>query len=426
MKIHPFLAAVPLLFLASCENAGPKTAVLWTDRPEFAIYAEYFNAAQARYKVEVRYHTAPAADLAAARDYPDIVAGSWLKSAATRTLFKPLDYLLQDGALEAEAFYPRLLALGRIEDRQYLFPVSFNLPALVFSRSTSPQLSNLFVIGLEEIKTLGKAYNTETRGSYSRMGFCFSPSWNDEFLFVAATLFDTSFQEGEGTPAAWDAPALERTVGYIRDWITEANTGIAAEDDFAFKYFYEPPQKLVLSGRILFTCMESSEFFTLPQEQRAGLDFRWIAGEERIPLAEETVYYGICKNGKAPKAADAFTEWFFQTDTLFQLLDAGRRYRFNETVFGIAGGLSALHTVTEQVFPQFYPGLLGHIPPEGFLYPPNILPRNWPAIKERVILPYLHKRIRAAEEGGDGPLPLEQQIAEWVHLNRNVQGVVNR
>jgi hypothetical protein len=78
------------------------------------------------------------------------------------------------------------------------------------------------------------------------------------------------------------------------------------------------------------------------------------------------------------------------------------------------------------VFPQFYPGLLGHIPPEEFLYPPNILPRNWVSIKERVILPYLHKRIRAATEEEDGPLPLEQQIAEWVHLNRNAQGAVNR
>jgi len=48
-----------------------------------------------------------------------------------------------------------------------------------------------------------------------------------------------------------------------------------------------------------------------------------------------------------------------------------------------------MKTVTEQVFPQFYPDLLGRMPPESYLSPPNILPRNWIAMKQRVILPYL-------------------------------------
>jgi hypothetical protein len=168
-----------------------------------------------------------------------------------------------------------------------------------------------------------------------------------------------------------------------------------------------------MSGRLLFISMKSSEFFTMPAEQREGLDFRWIAGDDRIPLSEEALYYGICKDGRARKAADAFTRWFFQEETQRFFLEIEKKYRLDETLFGIGNGFSALRTVTEQIFPQYYTGLLGRMPPETFLEPPNILPRNWPDLKERVILPYLHERIRSG--GGS----LEQQIAGWARLNRN-------
>jgi hypothetical protein len=156
--------------------------------------------------------------------------------------------------------------------------------------------------------------------------------------------------------------------------------------------------------------------FTLTQERRANLDFRWIAENNTIPLAEGTVYYGIHKKGRAKKAATAFTRWFFQESTQRLLLEASKNNRMNETLFGIGNGFSGLRTVTEQIFPQFYPGLLGHIPPEAFLSPPNILPRNWMVIKERVILPYLHERIR--NTSGEESRSLERRLVEWNRLNR--------
>jgi hypothetical protein len=412
------LAFLPLLF-GSCtlikgtlglgETAA---AVLWTDRPEFALYAENFNTGQNRYKIEARYFESPAQKLADTKEYPDIVAGSWLKSASTRTLFRPLDKLLKDQSVDPGAFYARLLALGRIEDKQYLFPVSFNIPALVFSRENSDLLSSFFVAGLEEIKSAGKEYNLKTNGSFSRMGF--SPAWNNEFLFITATLFNASFREA--SPLAWNPQALDQAVFYLREWIQEANTGVEAEDDFVFKYFYDPPSKLVIAGRILFTYMDSSRFFTLGEEQRSSLDFRWIAEHDTIPLSEDTTYFGICKAGKAQKAALAFTRWFFREETQRNFLEQSRANRLNETVFGIANGFSALRTVTEQVFPQYYPGLLGRMPPETFLAPSNILPGNWTALKEKVILPYLYDRIRGP--GEKEARSLERSLADWFRVNR--------
>jgi hypothetical protein len=408
------LAAAALgMLLGSCGFFEPTTAILWTDRPEFAFYAEFFNSGQTQYKIEVRYFASPAEKLTDTREYPDIVVGSWLKSASTRNLFLPLDRLFKDELIEETAFYPRLLSLGRIEDKQYLLPVSFNIPALVFAPENGVLLSNFFTITPEEIKGISKEYNIiENNGAFSRMGF--SPAWNDEFLFVITTLFNTSFREA--SPIAWNPGALELAVDYINHWIADANTDIDGVDDFMFKYFYDPPAKLVISGRILFTYMMSSEFFTLPPERRANLDFRWIAERDTIPLSEETVYYGIYRNGKAKKAASAFTGWFFQEETQRIFLEACKQNRMSETLFGIGNGFSAMQTVTEQIFPLFYPGLLGHIPPEAFLSPPNILPRNWITLKQRVILPYLHNRLRPDSQRD--PRSLERQIADWTRINR--------
>lgn len=400
-----------LLLPLSCRFFEPTTAALWTDRPEFALYAASFNAGQDRYTVEIRYVESLAQKLKDTKETPDIIVGSWLKSAATRRLFRPLGYLFKQELLSESAFYPHLLALGSIAEAQYLLPVSFNLPALVFMRGNGQVLSNPFTIGLAELKDAGMAHNREQNGVYTQMGF--SPAWDTEFLYVAASLFDADFQEGD--PLVWDGDALDQAVGYLREWV-QSNAGIRGEDDFVFKYFYEPPAVRILSGRILFTYMNSAEFFTLPPERRGNLDFRWIAEHDVIPLSEETVYYGHYKKGKARKAAEAFTQWFFTAETQGLLLETAKRQRLNETLFGIAGGFSALRGVTEQAFPRFYPGLLGHIPPASLLTPPRILPHTWTDLKERVILPYLVEKIRAPDP--TAVRPLEKQIADWYRVNK--------
>lgn len=425
-KRLPLLAlpCAALAFAAVWVLSEPNTAVLWTDRPEFALYAESFNAAQDEYKIEFYYMEAPGQRLSAfprtAQETPDIVIGNRLKSATIRTLFKPLDSFFAKNKIAKSTFYPRLLNLGTIEEQQYLLPVAFNIPALVFTRANAQLLSNPFTIGFDEIKTLSKTYNVERNGIYSRMGF--SPIWNDEFLYVSTALFNAAFREAEiGVVSAqseiagnvmWNAEALDEAIAALRSWTQEVNTSIQAEDDFVFKYFYEPSAKLAMSGRILFTYMDSASLFTLRQEQRSNLDFRWIAENNTIPVSEDTVYYGIHKRGKAKKAADAFTEWFFQAETQHRLLETSKKQRMNETYFGISNGFSAIRTVTEQIFPLFYPSLLGHMPPSAFLSPPNILPQNWSSLKAQVIIPYLHAQIRRQETR-----PLERRISDWYRTN---------
>jgi ABC-type glycerol-3-phosphate transport system substrate-binding protein len=398
----------------SCSLDGDRktTAIIWTDRPEFAFYGEYFNAAQDMYKVEIRYFDSPAQKLADSSSHPDIVVGSWLKSASTRVFFKSLDGFFKRKNLSKNAFYHRLLDMGSVDGRLYLLPVSFNAPALFFARDKGDLLSNPFTIGFDEMKRLGKDYNIEKGGGYTRMGF--SPLWDDDFLFITAALFNASFREA--APLAWDSAALEQAMGFVYNWTHEVNTNTQAEEDFFFKYFYDPPAKLILSGRILFTYIDSDTFFTLAEEQRNNLDFRWIAEHETIPLTEGSVYMGLPKRGRANEAAAAFVRWFFDTETQYRLLENSKNKRMHETSFGISGGFSALRPVTEYIFPQFYPGLLGHMLPENFLSPANILPGNWTVLKERVILPYLRDQARKA--GRNGEYSLDRRIADWQRVNR--------
>jgi ABC-type glycerol-3-phosphate transport system substrate-binding protein len=407
-----FLGLPAALGIISCSPGASRTAILWSDRPEFAFYAEYFNAAQDQYKVETYYYDIPAQKLKDNAVHPDIIAGSWLKSVSTRAFFKPLDSFLKGNATLKDDLYPRLLSMGNIDGKQYLLPVSFNAPVVIFARDRGESLSNLFTIDFNEMKKLGKDYNEESKGLYTRMGF--SPSWDDNFLFITATLFNTAFREAE--PIAWDSLALDRAMNFAYEWTCEANTGIQAVDDFTFKYFYIPPARLALSGRILFTCMDSEAFFTLTEDQRNNLDFRWLAERNIIPLTEESVYLGLVKKGKAPKAAAAFLQWFFNTDTQRYILERNRQNRMYETSFGICGGFSAMRPVAEQIFPQFYQGLLGHIPPADFLSPANILPGNWISLKERVILPYLHDRARQGDQ--EGITNLERRLADWQRVSR--------
>jgi ABC-type glycerol-3-phosphate transport system substrate-binding protein len=409
------LSIIVIVALFSCglfkSLFGRETAIIWTEQPEFAVYAEQFNLMQDRYKIEVKYMEQVAGQLVSASEFPDIVVGNWLKSSSTRTFFWNMDGLLHDDAIRPNAFYPSLLNLGRIDNNQYLLPVSFNIPVVIFSAEHQDMILNPFTITLDEIKSLGQEFNVKNNDIFTNLGF--SPAENDEFAFVLATLFNASFREG--SPLAWDPIALEKAVEYIQTWTKETNTNIQSEEDFVFKYYYDPPAKLVLSNRILFAYLTSFDFFTLGEDIRSQLAFRYISHDNVIPVDERMVFMGICRKGKARGAAKAFIEWFYQDETQRSILTDIRENRLSDTLFGIGNGFSALRSVTESIFPQFYPNLLGHIPPADYLSPPNILPRNWLTIKRQIILPYLHERIRLEQR--TDMKSLEQRISDWYKLN---------
>ncbi|WP_304225389.1 hypothetical protein [Gracilinema caldarium] len=396
----------------SCQIGATKTVTLWTDQSEFAIYAEIFNSKQKNYKIEIFYYENLPNILAKTKTYPDIVVGTGLKNSETRKLFKNLDYFFDELLLKQTSFYINLLRLGNIDGKQYLLPVSFNIPAVIFSKENSSLVAKPFFLTLDEIQSLGKSHNQlNNQGTYVRMGF--SPRWNDEFLFIVSRLFNVSYRES--SPLAWDAAALERAMNYVYRWSIETNGSPEKEDDFAFKYLYNPPAVIATSGKILFAYISSEDLLTLSEDRLNTLDFRWVGNGNIIPIMEGAPFLGIYKKSKSKQAIDAFIQWFYREENQRELLQQSKEYRLMDHSFGISNGFSALRTVTEQIFPSFYPILLGHTPPAESLTPPGILPKNWDVLKARVILPYLHDASRTDKKASI--VPLEKRVAEWLKNN---------
>lgn len=401
------------LCICTCKNAEDSIALIWTDSTEFITYCEAFNSAQDRYKITVSYKENPAEALIKTDQPPDIVIGPWLKGDAARIKFLKINSLLSAKNIDPVDFYPSLLELGNVNGNQYLLPVSFNLPTVIFSAAHENLVKTNFTISLEEMKQLASDYNKKRGGEYSKMGF--SPRWDMNFLYVTAQGSHVSFEETKQL-FSWNDKALQDVITYIRRWSEEVNTGAAMEDEFKFKYLYDPPHILVTGGRCLFWYLPSNELFSLNHEKLKSLDYRWMTYNGRTPLQDNILYAGICKKAKNKEAAKAFLLWFFNAESQKKLLARSQADNMIVPSFGLAGGFSSLRSVTENIFPVYYPLLLKHLPQTEDFSAPYILPNNWEQLKKEIIFPYF-KEQTGTFSLHEKPLPLNRRISEWYKKN---------
>ena len=75
--------------------------------------------------------------------------------------------------------------------------------------------------------------------------------------------------------------------------------------------------------------------------------------------------------------------------------------------FGVAGGFSSLRSVNEEIFPSFFPALVGHAPPAAALVAPPVPPQGWPALVSEVLTPWAIDASSVA-----GPDALAAKLAE--------------
>lgn len=405
-----FLILATLAALTACSRKSGDIAVIWTNQPDFASYVELFNNSQDRHRIVVEYKDNPSGALMGAKNPPEIIIGPWLKGEKTRSRLVPIDYLFAELRINSKQFYSALLDLGNVRGRQYLLPVSFNLPALIFSAENKGLIENDFSLSLEQIQGLSRDYNERHDGIYTKMGF--SPRWNSEFLYLVAQMYNARFEEGSSL-FGWNEGSLNEGLRYIRAWTTGINSSPRAEDDFQFKYLYDPPYKLVTAGRSLFSYMSSEQLLVLPRDKIQNIDFRWVMKDNKTPVRDDIVYLGICKRARNMEAAEAFIIWFYGEKNQRALLDRSKRMGTMDQAFGISGGFSALKPVNEKVYPLFYPSLLGHLPPADTLGVPRILPNNWETIKAGIVIPYLTS-IAGTPSGMEDSVPtLQERISLW-------------
>ncbi|MCI5523682.1 MAG: hypothetical protein PUI24_05865 [Spirochaetales bacterium] len=407
-------AAVCSLFVFnSCKKStDPKKFVIWTDNTEVVSYVEIFNSTHKDVKAVVIYKESVATSLPPAHDeiQPDIIIGSWLKNQNVRKYFTPLDFVFKNSDVHKNEFYDKLLAYGNLNEKQYLLPVSFNLPAMIFSRQNEDLISSEHFLNLSQIKSISREFNVQGKNSDSFTSMGYGISWNPNFLYEATKLNQVEYME-KGSSFNWNSQALEETIVQMKEWTAECNGDTSTEQNFQFRYLYMPEYRQVTTGRCLFACTTSNNLFTLNDNQTEGLSFRWLESNGTIPVEDDLTCLGIYKKSRNLKQCASFINWFFREDTQTTLLERSTSMKLDSVVFGIAGGFSSMKTVNEKVFPVFYHQLLGNLPGEKYLVLPKILPARWQSLKQKVILPYL---VDSTKTDSDKYVEsLENRIRDW-------------
>lgn len=394
--ILPILITSIFLF-ASCKEEKTQRIVIWTNCSEFAQYIEYFNSTHSDTKAVLVYKDNPASSLPAAKDElnPDIIVGSWLRTDNTIKYFKDLNYLFDRKVLTSSIFYPQLLEAGKPEKSQILLPVSFNLPAIIFSTENKDLITNNYTLNLEQIRSTAAEFNQKKKnGTYTKIGF--APLSSSDFLYLTTKIYGVNFHDESGS-IVWNQDRLDYTLIELQDWINTENTSAQIEQDFAFKYLFMPDYRQVTSGKTLFAYTTSDSLFKTLKNQDVPIDYRWISDNQFIPVEDSFTMLGIYKDCTNQPGATEFITWFFDSENQQQILQRKAKLTLNTEMFGISGGFSSIRDVTEHVLPVYYTQLFTNLPPENILKVPEILPSKWDSYKKTVVDPYIKSYITADE-----------------------------
>lgn len=399
------------IFFSSCKSKEVKPVIIWTDNTTIASYAELYNSTHKDAKVVVAYKKEPAHSIPPQKDEtpPDIIIGPWLKNSSTRKYFSPLDILFDENSIKRENFYTQVLNYGIVNEKQYLIPISFNLPTIIFSKKNESLIQENHFLNLNQIKTYAGNFNKKNKnGSYIAMGF--APSWEPDFLYLSSKINGANYRE-KGISFSSEEKNMQSTISYLKEWTIARNTDTESEQNFQFRYLYMPKYKQVNTSRCLFAYTTSDKLFTLTEAQSADLSFRWIEQDSKIYVEDDIITLGLYKKSKNKKQAEKFIIWFLKEDTQKQLIERTEEMKLNTVTFGIAGGFSSLKNVNEKIYPSYYRQLLGNLPSEKYLTMPRILPYHWPSLKSQVIIPYLQDNTNT--NNNQTIISLEDRINDW-------------
>lgn len=408
------LAAVSLTLLVACSKKNEPQAnriVIWTSCSEFVQYVELFNKTHKDNRAILVYKENPALSIPPAKDeqVPDIIVGSWLRTDTPAKYYKSLDYIFDNKQLTSDLFYTHLLDSGKKRKIQYLLPVSFNLPAVIFSSENKDLVPDSYTLNLNQIRETGSAYNkTNKNGAYTRVGF--TPLSNTDFLYQTTKHYDVDFHEEKGK-IVWDSDKLKETTSELKKWVVTENGSAQTEEDFSFKYLFMPNYRQVTSGRTLYSYTTSDQLFKVMKEQNLDIDYRWIVQDKKIHIEDSLTMMGIYRKAKNQVGATEFISWFFQPENQQYILERKEQLNLETELFGISGGFSAVRDVTEHILPVYYTQLLTNLPPAQMLTVPKQLPARWESYKSMVVEPYI-KAVVTSEEDSEAATMSELE-SEW-------------
>ncbi|MFQ3620685.1 MAG: hypothetical protein SNJ78_07045 [Spirochaetales bacterium] len=385
---------------------APQPIVLITNRPEMAAYIETFNTEQTEYRIELHYSPESPVALPSSGPFPDLVISEAIAGNDKIRNFRPLDRLFLEGKLRAREFYSEILKTGRRNNRQYLLPVSFDLPLLMYSSRIPGKENELYFLNLSDLRQFASQYNKKNSDRYVQMGF--SPLWYGDFLILVTQLLGTAFTADAEQVIRYNSKNLNLALEFLREWSDRENGGPSKEMQFKETYLTSPPHRQVSLGYARYAYSSASSLFTLPESRRIGVDFRWIGNKGKIQALENILYIGILQKAPNPKGAEAFLRWFFQLNIQKKLLEA-TKHKFLYS-FGLFRGFSSLRSINEEEYPQLYPILIGHIPPEEILEFPPPIPHEWEELKRNILIPFILDTLQGNQNAGS----LEARLKSWL------------
>lgn len=394
-----------------CAKKMENPIIIWTDSSEFASYIELYNKTHQKkailvYKEHLETSLPPAAD----EQKPDIIIGSWLKNERTQKYFQESEFLFDRKFIRSNDFYKVLLKTGEISNKQYLLPVSFNLPMIIYSKENRTFLQDNYTTTLEQIKKASSAFNKKDKqGKFTRIGF--APQSSNEFLALATKMKGADYTEDKNGNFTWNSKGLEDALEYIANWITEENNSAQTENDFVYKYLSITPDKRVTSGRTLFAYTTSDRLFALNDEKLSNIEFLWLTDGNKIPVQDSMVMMGISKWNNDLLGSASFISWFFTKSTQIQILERNKNMKLDSQTFGIAGGFSSLKEINDQEMPAYYSVLLSNTPHKDSIKSIQNKPPRWANIKEKVVIPYIKEYLNHSKN--KTITSIEDRYSEW-------------
>lgn len=390
--------------LSMCTNSTPEPLTVWTSEPQVADYFSWYNATVEGSPIEVQpiergsgYRL-----LRSGNESPDLIIDTNLLKADAPARYASLDTIIDGRERE---FYRPLLAAGRMDEVFHVVPISFDVPGVMFADAWQPPQDERRSIEFSELRDASGSFNETDDDRPVRMGY--SPTWQPSFALETVTAFGARFRNGPDDLPLWSRDSIDEALSFMRSWSEELNSGEEAEQDFQDRYLVIPGNRSVQRGRTGFWYTTANDFYSLPEEEIAGLDVRWLSRDDTLAVGDHVRWAVIPSESDQKESARSLLRWFLKPDTQHQLIEAS--YTDREPVFGLAGGFSSLQNVNTRHLTETHPELTGRVPGESQLTQPVAEHRLWPRLTEQVVVPWLQAAIREETDS-----PLDEQVRNWL------------
>jgi hypothetical protein len=362
--------------------------IVWSNDPDTAFFVERYNLL-AEEPIHLRYVENLSEALTQERAGADVVIGRWVNTPTVNELMlpvvehvvpreRPTDPSDSDpgrrGPAIAESF-------SRISTAWV--PLAFTLPAVAYESNTT-YVTEPFAVAFPDFvdAVTGPITNGESPPPV------FAPTADDEGIYaVYRSLGFKTTTTPAGVPV-WQRNELERAIETVSSWTENHFGSLAVERDYIEEFLYDPPFRLLETGRVALIYRNSSDLFSWSFFEDYRFDFRWLATPEGpIRVNEDIVYAGIPSRSGRRDDAIAFVRWITTPSVQIELI-RGKSAAGIDT-FGFFGGFSTISAVNAEITETLYPRLAGRVPAPGVLIAPEIHPRYWNEAIHQVVAPFL-------------------------------------